>query len=55
MTPVAAVEAALAADRAHGDPAIWIARVPEAEVLARARALEAEGPAGGRCGACRSR
>ncbi|MDR3533920.1 MAG: allophanate hydrolase [Rhodopila sp.] len=39
-------EAALAADRAHADPAIWIARLPDEAILARARVLEAEG----RCG-----
>jgi allophanate hydrolase len=43
MTPVAAAEAAIAADRAHADPAIWITRVPDGDLLARARALEAEG------------
>ncbi len=46
MTPIEAAEHALAADRAHDDPAIWITRLPDAEVLARARALEAEGPQG---------
>ena len=46
MRPVAAAEAALAADRAHDDPALWITRVPGNEVLARARALEREGPGG---------
>lgn len=44
--PVAAAEAALAADRAHGDPAIWISRCADASVLARARTLAAEGPQG---------
>src|SRR5579859_523741 len=44
--PFAAAEAALAADRAAADPAIWITRVPAAELLKRARALEAEGPRG---------
>jgi allophanate hydrolase len=44
--PLAAAKAALAADRAAADPAIWITRVPDAEVLERARALEAEGPRG---------
>jgi allophanate hydrolase len=39
-------EAAIAADRAHADPAIWIARRPDDAVLADALALEAEGPAG---------
>ena len=46
MNPTEAAEAALAADRAHDDPAIWITRLPDAAVLARARALEAEGPQG---------
>lgn len=44
MTPIEAAEDALAADRAHDDRAIWITRLPDTEVLARARALEAEGP-----------
>ena len=44
MTPLAAVEAAIAADLAHADPALWITRVPDAALRARARALEAEGP-----------
>ena len=39
-------EAAIAADRAHADPAIWIARRPDAAILSDARALEAEGPRG---------
>ena len=46
ISPVAAAEAALAADRAHGDAAIWISRVPAGVVMARARALEREGPRG---------
>jgi allophanate hydrolase len=46
VSPVAAAQAALAADRAHADPAIWITRIPDAAVLQRARELEAEGPAG---------
>src|SRR5580692_379557 len=46
MGPLAAAEAALAADRKAADPAIWITRVPDAELLAQARALEAEGPVG---------
>ncbi len=46
MTPMAAAQAALAADRAHGDPALWITRVPDAAFLARAAELEAEGPLG---------
>jgi allophanate hydrolase len=39
-------EAAIAADRAHADPAIWIFRNADAAVLAAARSLEAEGPRG---------
>lgn len=46
MTPLAMAEAALAADRAYADPALWIARLPDAAVLERARALTAEGPQG---------
>ena len=46
MTPVAAAQATLAADRAHADPAIWIFRVADEALLARARELEAEGPRG---------
>ena len=46
MTPIAAAEAALAADRAHGDPAIWITRLPDEIVLAQARRLQDEGPRG---------
>jgi allophanate hydrolase len=48
MTPPEAAEAALAADRAHADPAIWITRLADGEVLARARRLETEGPQGRR-------
>lgn len=44
--PIAAAEAALATDSAAADPAIWITRIPAGEVMARARALEAEGPRG---------
>jgi allophanate hydrolase len=46
VTPVQRVEAALAADKSHADPAIWITRLPDEAILARARALEAEGPNG---------
>lgn len=46
MKPTEAAEAALAADRAHDDTAIWITRLPDADVVARARALDAEGPQG---------
>ncbi len=42
MTEQAA--AALAADRAYADPALWITRLPDETVLARAAALDAEGP-----------
>ncbi len=44
--PLAAAEVALAADRATADPAIWITRVPDAEFLAQASALEREGARG---------
>jgi hypothetical protein len=37
MTPLEAAEAALAADRDHNDPAIWITRLPDADILSRAR------------------
>ena len=37
-------EAALAADRAHADPAIWILRRADEAILADAAALEVEGP-----------
>lgn len=46
MKPTQAVDAALTADRAHDDRAIWITRLPEAAVIARARELEAEGAQG---------
>ena len=39
-----AAAAAIAADHVHDDPAIWITRVPDDAILARARQLEAEGP-----------
>jgi allophanate hydrolase len=45
-SPLAAAEAALAADRAHADSALWITRLDDDAVLARARILEAEGPRG---------
>jgi allophanate hydrolase len=44
--PLAAAEAALAADHETADPAIWITRVPDAEILAQARKLDEEGPGG---------
>ncbi len=43
MTPLEAAEAAIAADHRHNDPAIWIARVPDDAVVARARELQNEG------------
>ena len=46
MDPVAAAEAALHADKTHDDPAIWITRVPDSEIIARARTLTDEGPRG---------
>ena len=46
LSPLAAARAALDADRAHADPAIWITRLPDDAILARAAALEAEGPRG---------
>ena len=44
MTPTAQVRAAIAADKAYADPALWIYRVPDDALLARAAALDAEGP-----------
>src|SRR3954454_20650355 len=44
MTPLQNAEATLAADAVHADAAIWIHRLPDAAILDRARALEAEGP-----------
>ena len=44
MTPVEAAAAALAADRDHDDPAIWITRLPDDAIRAGARQLENEGP-----------
>jgi allophanate hydrolase len=46
LTPVKMAEAAIAADRAHADPAIWITRRSDEAILADAAALEAEGPRG---------
>ena len=46
MTPGAQVAAAIAADAAYADAALWIHRVPDADLRARAAALEAEGPQG---------
>lgn len=45
-SPFAAATAAIDADQAHADPAIWITRLPDAAILGRARTLEAEGARG---------
>ena len=44
--PLAAAEIALAADHAAADPAIWITRIADEEVLAQAQALELAGREG---------
>ncbi len=44
--PTVAARAAIAADHAHADPALWITRIPDPQVLERAAALDAEGPRG---------
>ncbi len=44
--PVATANAALAADRAHADPAIWISRLSDEDVLARAARSRPRGPSG---------
>ena len=46
MTPTQQVQAAIAADRAYADPALWLHRVPDADLLARAARLEQEGTQG---------
>ncbi len=46
MTPRQSAEAALAADRRVADPAIWITRRSDAEILADAARLEQEGRQG---------
>lgn len=46
MDPIEAANAAITADAATGDAAIWITRVPDAEIRAQAAALAAEGPRG---------
>lgn len=45
-SPVAAVTEAYRRIKAYGDPAVWVALVPEEDALAAARALEAAGPEG---------
>jgi allophanate hydrolase len=42
--PVAAAEAAISADHAHADRAMWITRVPDDEIRSTAARLAAEGP-----------
>ena len=44
ISPLAMAETALAADRVHADPAIWIFRHSDATILKQAQALQAEGP-----------
>ena len=46
MTPTVRVAAAIAADHAYADTALWIHRAPDEDLRARAAALEAEGPQG---------
>ncbi len=46
MQPLEQAQAALARIAEWNDPALFIARVPDADVLARAAALQAEGPKG---------
>lgn len=46
MDPIEAADAAIAADAATGDAAIWITRVSNSEIRERASALSAEGPRG---------
>ena len=48
MTPTKAAMATIEADRRHDDPAIWITRLPDDEILTRAGQLEAEGSSGRR-------
>ena len=45
-SPLENARASLAADQAAGDPALWITRLPDEQILARAEALEAEEPRG---------
>ena len=48
MTPTKAAMATIEADRRHDDPAIWITRLPDVEILTRGGQLEREGPRGRR-------
>jgi allophanate hydrolase len=45
-SPIEAAEAAIAADRAYADAAVWITRLPDEAIRERARVLQAEGPRG---------
>ena len=45
-SPTEQVRAAIAADAAYADPALWIHRVPDAVLLERAAVLESEGACG---------
>lgn len=45
-SPMAAARAALAADAAHDDKALWVTRLPDGAILAEAARLEQEGPQG---------
>ncbi len=44
--PEAVIDAAIAADLAHADPALWIFRAPDEALRREARRLAAEGPRG---------
>ena len=46
VDPVAAAEAAIAADHAYADPALWIHRLPDAAIRDRALELSREGARG---------
>lgn len=46
VSPVHSAQLAIAADKAHHDPAVWITRLPDQTILATAQALEDEGPRG---------
>ena len=48
VTPTKAALAAIEADHRHDDPAIWITRLSDDEILAHAGQLEREGARGGR-------
>jgi len=46
LTPTALVAAVLARIAGYPDEAVWIHRLPEADIMAAARALESRGPEG---------